>query len=164
MKIKSSRIWYLVFSPLFTTKSQWPRRLFAEAPPRSQNPAKFSSHKFFEDGDINFLNCHDFLLVTWSKGLAALRVGASDGKSAPCLVWCPWVYCKWRYDIFSFSRDLTIPPYWGTTRIYWWEFLSVCHISLVTIGNVIMEIYVFNLSRDRMFKGLCKFMGGSSSR
>ena len=26
-------------------------------------------------------------------------VEASHDKSPPCLVWCPWVFCKWRYNV-----------------------------------------------------------------
>ena len=50
-------------------------------------------------------------LVRWSKGNFALRVGLFQGKSAPCLVWCPWFFFyKWRYNVFNLSRDLMRVP------------------------------------------------------
>ena len=48
------------------TKSRWRlKRLRVEPPPRSQHPAKFSDHKSYESGDINFLNCH--VTSYWSR-------------------------------------------------------------------------------------------------
>ena len=44
--------------------------------------------------------------VSWSKGHVVLRVGASHLNSAPCLVWCPLFFCKWRYNAFHLSRGL----------------------------------------------------------
>ena len=67
------------------------------------------------------------MLVTWSKGYIVLRVGTRHVKSGPCLVSCPWVFCKWRYNLFNLSRDLTKPPHLGVMQIYGLEFLVVCH-------------------------------------
>ena len=49
------------------------------------------------------------------------------GKSAPCLVWCPWVFCKCRYNVFNLSRDLTRPHNWGVIQINGCGLLVVCH-------------------------------------
>ena len=35
-------------------------------------------------------------------------LGASYTKSAPCLVWCRYIFCRLRY-VFYFSRDPTKP-------------------------------------------------------
>ena len=69
----------------------------------------------------------NFLIVMWSKGHVALRMGTSHCTLAPCLVWCSWVFCRWRYNLFNLSRDLTWLPHWGLKRVYWWEHLVVCH-------------------------------------
>ena len=44
----------------------------------------------------------DLTLVTWSKNFVALRVGASHSKSAPSLVWCPWIFYKWKLIYFIY--------------------------------------------------------------
>ena len=81
-------------------------------------PAKLCGYKTWESGYI-------FQIVTWSKGHVALREGASHSKSAPCLVWCTWVFCKWRYNVLNLSRDLTRPTYSVVIRICGWELLVV---------------------------------------
>ena len=49
----------------------------------------------------NFLNLsRGITLFTWSKTQLTLRFKASPGKSPPCLVWCPWVFYKWKYNIY----------------------------------------------------------------
>ena len=67
---------------------------------------------------------------------------ASQDKSAPCLVWCPWFFCKWRYNVFNLSCDLTWPPLWWFMQIYGWEFTQYVTtlINLVTIGVMIALI------------------------
>ena len=75
-----------------------------------------------------FLNLpRDLTLFTWSKGHVVLKVGASQDKSEPYLVRCPWVFYKWKYNRFNLWRDLTRPPHWGVVQIYRWEFFAVCH-------------------------------------
>ena len=51
----------------------------------------------------------------------ALRAGASHSKTGPCIVWCPYVSCIWRYNAFNLSRDVTIPTPFG------WDLLKVCY-------------------------------------
>ena len=59
------------------------QRLFAEPLFWSQHCVKFSLQRSCESGDIfQIVTCH-----------------VSHGKWAPCLVWCPWVFCKWRNNI-----------------------------------------------------------------
>ena len=69
----------------------------------------------------------DLTLVTWSKNFVALRVGASHSKSAPSLVWCPWIFYKWKCNLFYLPRGLTRPPHRGVIRIYWWGLPAVCY-------------------------------------
>ena len=75
-------------------------------------------------------------------GYVTLSMGSSYCKSAPCLVWCFWVFHKWRYDVCNLSRDLTRPPHWESMRIYGWESLFYVNtlIPLVIISNVMVEI------------------------
>ena len=70
--------------------------LRAESTPVTQHPTKFSGQKSCESENIlNFSKfSNDLTLITWSKGHVALRVGVSQGKSAPCLVLFPLVFCK----------------------------------------------------------------------
>ena len=68
----------------------------------------------------------NLMLVTWSEGHVASRVGASQVKSAPCLVKCLWVFRKWRY-VFNLSCNLTWPRHCEVFQIYGWELLEVCH-------------------------------------
>ena len=49
-----------------------------------------------------FKKSRDLTLVTISKGHA--------WEPAPCLVWCPHIFCWWRY-VFHLSRDPTRPPH-----------------------------------------------------
>ena len=65
--------------------------------------------------------------VMWSMGDMAFRTGASYCKSGPSLVWCPWTFCRWIYNVYDFTRDPTWPPPWGVMRIYGWELLAVCN-------------------------------------
>ena len=93
------------------TRSWWQlKRLRAEPPSQSQHPTKFSDHKSCKSGDKNFWNFY-------SKGHMALKVGASHSNSAPYLVLCPCVFCKWKYNRFTLRRDLTRPPHWGVMPI-----------------------------------------------
>ena len=70
-----------------------------------------------------------FQTVTWphlgdlTKGSC---LGASYNKSAPCLVWCSYIFCRWIY-VFYLSRDPTRPLHWGVMYIYGWELLLACH-------------------------------------
>ena len=61
---------------------------------------------------INLSNCHlTSHLVKWLKGHVAFREWASHSKLAPCLIWCTWVFCKWRYNVLNLSSDFTRPTY-----------------------------------------------------
>ena len=66
-------------------------------------------------------------LVTWSKGHVALRVGATHGKTATCLVWRQWIFCKWRYNVLNLSCHLPWPSYWWVMQIYESKLLAICH-------------------------------------
>ena len=39
-------------------------------------------------------------MVTSSKGRVDLSLGASFTMSAPCLVLCSYIFCRWRYVLF----------------------------------------------------------------
>ena len=67
------------------------------------------------------------MLLTWSKDHVALSMGACHCKSEPSLVCSSWIFCRWRYDVFSLSRDLTWSPHWACIQIYGWELLGLCH-------------------------------------
>ena len=100
---------------------------------------------------------HEFMLLRWSKGLLALRVGASHSKSAPYLVQCTWVFCKWRYNRFNLWFDFTRPPHWEVMWIYWWEFLVVssppwCDHRHCESGDMFSNHHM--VSHDHISKGL----------
>ena len=56
----------------------------------------FSDHKPYESGNIN-LTMWPHIAHVIEKTMTLL-VGTSHGKSVSCLVWCPWVFCKCRYN------------------------------------------------------------------
>ena len=62
----------------------------------------FSAHKSCENGDIILSS---FTWTTWSH--VVLRVGASHSKSQATLFLCSYVFCKWTYNVFNLSCDLT---------------------------------------------------------
>ena len=66
------------------------------------------------------------------------------------LVWFPWVFCKWRYNVFNLSRDLARPPHSGVMQIYRWKFFAVYyHVSKFDDHrHCDSRDKVFNLSRD----------------
>ena len=53
-------------------------------------------------------------------------LGASYTKSAPCLVWCRYIFCRLRYG-FYLSRDPTKALRWDVMHIYGWELLAAYH-------------------------------------
>ena len=74
------------------------------------------------------------------------------GKSAPCLVSCPWVLYKWRYDIFYLLCDLTKPPHWGVMYIFGWKLLTVYHQPDKSGDHMHCDSwYIIFLSRDLMW-------------
>ena len=84
----------------------------------------------------------NFTLVAWSKGHAALGMGACHCKSASSLDLCQWVFCSWRRNIFNLSRGPTGHFIKGSCK-FMRESSSWCvitMISLVTIIIVIVEI------------------------
>ena len=91
-------------------------------------------------------------------------MGGSHCKSAPCLVvhgfpWCLWVFCKWRYNIFNLSQDLSWPPHWGTICIYGWEFFLVCHHPDKSCDHKRCESgAVFNLSCDLSWTNVYRYI------
>ena len=44
-------------------------------------------------------------LVTWSKVYVTLGVDIFHDKIPPCLVWCPYIFCMWRYYLFNLWQD-----------------------------------------------------------
>ena len=110
-------------------------------------------------------------LVTPLRSHMVLSIGASYCNSAPCLVWCPIVFCRWEYDVFTLSRDLIWPPHWGSCELMGgWDLLALClhpdkpcDHKQCDCGDVTFLICHMT-SRVHMFKGLCEFMGGSPSR
>ena len=100
----------------------------------------------------------------------ALSVGVSHSKLTPSLVWCPWVFHKWGYNVFNLSRDLTRPPHFEVMRIYGWELLALCHHPdkfgdhrHCDTGDA-MFLMCHVISCDHMFTGLYKVMSGSPVR
>ena len=53
-------------------------------------------------------------------------LGASYIKSAPCLAWCRYIFCRLRY-VFHLLDDTTKPLRWDVMHIYGWELLAACH-------------------------------------
>ena len=135
------------------------KHLRAESVLRSQ----FSDHK-----SCQIITC--LTLVSQTNVHADFRVYGWEPQSGPCLVWCPWIISKWRYNVINFSLDLTRPPYWGFIRINEWKLLAVCHHPdkfgdhrYFDNGDIMFMICHWT-SRDQIFKGLCEFMGRSPLR
>ena len=89
------------------------------------------------------------MCVTWSQSHIVLRMGASHCKSAPCLVWCSWVFCRQRYNVFKLS----------------WEFMDESSLwyvtaltSLVTISIVVVEVQSFWLVKRPLVKPMFKWL------
>ena len=148
------------------TRSRWRLNRFrAELPSVKKNPARLS---------IVEVVIYIFKIVVWFrvdhviKRSCGLKDGASQDMSGPCLVWCPSVFCKWRYNVFNKSRDFTWLPHWWVMQIYGWELLAVCHRHKSydhkhwDSGDVVFLIFHVTSIED-IFKGLCKFMGGNPS-
>ena len=75
-------------------------------------------------------------------GHMALRIGASHYESAACLVWCSWVFCRWRDNVFICNvtqHDHLTEVLWkllgGSSMRY-----GTTLVSLVTISTVIVGI------------------------
>ena len=89
-------------------------------------------------------------------------VGASHGKSASCIMSCPWVLCKCRYNIFILSGVFTRPPHGEVMLTFGWELVAVIphpdkfgerrHCN----SDYIMFLICHVTSRDGMFYGLCE--------
>ena len=90
-----------------------------------------------------------FLFITLSKDHVALRIGVSHFKSAPCLVWCLRLFCRWRYNVLichMTSNDHLLEAlckFMGENSL--WYVITL--ISLVTISIVKVEV-CFTLSCD----------------
>ena len=90
----------------------------------------------------------------------------SHCKSAPCLVSCLRVFCRWFfwYNVFNLSRDLSWPLHCGVMPIYGCEHLVVydqpsksCGHKHCDIASIIFSI-CHVIFRENVFKGLCQFM------
>ena len=62
---------------------------------------------------------------------------------------------------------MNLLPHWGVMQIYRWEPLTVCHhpgksckYKHCDSGDLVFLVWNVTL-REHVFKGLCKFMGGS---
>ena len=145
------------------------KRLRPEPLSVTQHPVKFSDHTSCESED--FSNYH--VNSRWSdyqKGHMVSMVGASHGKSAACLVWCPWVFWNRWYNLFTLSRDFTRPSHWEVMQIYGWELLIVYHHSgklcdhrHCVSGDIMFLIYHVT-SLEYMLKWLSEFIGWSLLR
>ena len=141
----------------------------AKPHPQSQHYGKLCGHKPYESGDVSSSNCH--VTSCWlcdQRDHMTLRVGPSHVKWAPWLVWCPWVFCKWRYNVFNLLHDLTRPLHWGVLQIHGWELLVLHYYPdrygdqrHCDCGDMFLICHV--TSYDYMFNRLCEFMGGSIS-
>ena len=70
-----------------------------------------------------------FQTVTWPHVDHLIKgscLGASNTMSAPCLLWCRYIFYRWRY-VFYLSRDPARPLHLDVMRIYGWELLATCH-------------------------------------
>ena len=99
----------------------------------------------------------------------ALKIGASHSKSIPCLVWCPRVFYRWRYNVFNMSSDVTWLLRWGIMGIFESELLDVSHHHGKSCDQSnchskdVMFFICHVTSRKHIFKGLYEFMCGSFS-
>ena len=89
------------------------------------------------------------------KGLkfrVALRMGNSHGKSVPCLVRYPWVFCKWSYVLICHKNSQgnfteVSCEFMGGSSLWYITTLT----SLVTIGAATVRCFL-NLSLDLMWQ------------
>ena len=80
---------------------------------------------------INFMKMEIQIVqtVTWPHVGHLIKgscLGASNTMSAPCQLWCRYIFWWWRH-VFCLSRDPTSPFCWDVIRIYGWELLVTCH-------------------------------------
>ena len=95
--------------------------LHAECPLGSQQSTKFTTINLVKMENIYFSDRpHVSHLI---KG-SCLR--AFYNKSAPCLVWCRYIFCRLIYA-FYLSRDPTKPFRWDVLHIHMWELFTACH-------------------------------------
>ena len=107
-------IMLLVIIIVLTKSRWWLKCLLAELPPRS------------------YTLSHLLAKVLWSNGNLSITMGATYCKSAPFLIWSPWIFFTWRYNVFNLSFDFTWPrhwwpSHWGVMQIYRWSLLAVCY-------------------------------------
>ena len=102
------------------------------------------------------------------KGSCRIRLWASHSKPPPYLVWCLWVFWKWRC-VFYLLRDLTRLRHWGVMQINRWELLVECHhpdkfgvLGSSGSGDLYLICHVTLQGHPTVWS--CRFMGGSSSR
>ena len=72
-----------------------------------------------------------FITITWPHVGYFIKGSCLGGfytKSAPCLVWCPYIFCRWRY-VFYLSLEPTRPLHSGVMHIYGWELFAACNHS-----------------------------------
>ena len=70
---------------------------------------------------IYFSNGH--VTSCWSLDQGSC-LGTSYTKSAPSLVWCPYIFCKWSY-VFYLSRHPSRPLHLDAVHIYGWVIMDI---------------------------------------
>ena len=55
-------------------------------------------------------------------------LGASNTQSALWLLWCRYIFCRWRF-VFYLPREPVRPLHWDVMHIYQWELLATCRSS-----------------------------------
>ena len=83
-----------------------------------RSPQKIG-YKPYKSGDIDFSNGH----VTSIWSLDQRIMGVSYTKSAACLVWCPYIFCRLRHVLYL-SHDPTRPP--DVMHMYRRELVTAC--------------------------------------
>ena len=82
----------------------------------------------------------------WWKGYMDLRMRVCNCKEALCLVWSPWVFYRWRCNVFHLSHNLTWPFYMWVMRIYGWKLLAICHHLDKSCGHKHYDSWRYNVS------------------
>ena len=68
---------------------------------------------------------------------SCLRVSYTN--SAPCLVCCPYIFCRWRY-VFCLPLKPKRLLHWGSMHIYEWQLLAACHHPEKLAGSRLFDI------------------------
>ena len=135
-----------VLSTEFLARSRGFKCLRFKLPPRLKTVVVISLFKRLLVGHV-IQGSFDF------KG-GILHHGYSHGKSMACGDCWPRVFCKWGYNVFTLSRDITRSCDKGIMRIYWSKLFLVCHHA---------DKFGDHGKFEYIFKGSCDFMSESPS-